>query len=183
MEEASEGLWLGVKAKNIKEPARWDCHCLNLIRIQRAVCVLVYASVGFKQCKLDRIKPRVVLELLISQTICFPFHLRHFKHAAEALIRSALTTQQLSRKESLVHFIFINKKKSRTVQYHKAIFLFVLDHHDAFYQRESLFVFLLIIFVRSRLQQLYITKLNSANIHNTTLCCHSVQATLYRMVV
>ncbi len=115
-------------------------NCLNLIRIQRAVCVLVYASVGFKQCKLDWIKPRVVLELLISQTICFPFHLRHFKHAAEALIRSALT-QQLSRKESLVHFIFINKKKSRTVQYHKAIFLFVLDHHDAFYQRESLFVF------------------------------------------
>lgn len=93
---------------------------MNLIRIQRAVCVLVYASAGFKQCKLDRIKPRVVLELLISQTICFPFHLRHLKHAAEALIRSGIiitTTQQKRISRSLCSFISSLLMKRNLGQY------------------------------------------------------------------
>lgn len=69
----------------------------------------VYASAGFKQCKLERIKPRVVLKLLISQTIYVLFHLRNIKHAAEALIRAGVitttTTQQKRISRSLSLFI------------------------------------------------------------------------------
>lgn len=170
-----------MKAKRIKEPARWDCHCLKLITIQRAVCGLVYASADFKQCKLDRIKPRVLLELLISQTICFPFHLRHLKRAAGALIRSGITTTTAQQKRNLLSlcsfiFVFINEKKFRMEEYYKTIFLFVFDYQDSFCQCESLFVNSLWMStpsVAASLMQLYITMLISANICNTMFCSHS----------
>lgn len=119
---------------------------MNLITIQRAVCGLVYASADFKQCKLDRIKPPVLLELLISQTICFPFHLRHLKRAAGSLIRSGITTTTTQQKRNLLSlcsfiFVFINEKISKPVEYYKAIFLFVFDYQDSFCQFESVFVF------------------------------------------
>lgn len=168
-----------MKAKCIKEPARWDCHCLKLITIQRTVCGLVYASADFKQCKLDRIKPRVLLELLISQTICFPFHLRHLKRVAGALIRSGITTTQQKRNLlSLCSFIFvfINENKYKPEEYYKAIFLFVFDYQDSFCQCESLFdnsLWMSTPSVAISLMQLYITMLISANICNTKFCSQS----------